>query len=134
MQAAAKATAVYDVNIATLLCIFSRRKRSLKDGVFYLLVIACPLYIIAHYVISSRRSRYLIDGWAERHGLTVTQAQRSVFGGPFTPLGFSKAQTVYHVHLVDGHGRTRKVYARCGSYWSGVFSSDEITVLDDPKI
>ena len=68
-----------------------------------------------------RRSRSLLERWAERNGYRIMAAEyRHVLRGPFFWTS-SKGQTVYRV-TVEVTGGVRTGWVRCGSWWLGLLS------------
>jgi hypothetical protein len=83
-----------------------------------------------------RRSRSLLDRWAERNGYRVIEADyRKFFRGPFFWTS-AKGQTVYRV-TVEVKGGVRTGWVRCGSWWLGLLSEqvevrwDETPAVED---
>jgi hypothetical protein len=99
------------------------------QAVFFLALLA--VVIIAAMAWRHSRSTKLINAWARQSGFTILSAQRRLFSrGPFF-LRSGKQQTVYHVTVRDGRGKTRAAYIRCGSWWIGLMSDDVKVEWDD---
>jgi hypothetical protein len=71
-----------------------------------------------------RRSRSLLDQWAEQNGLEILESDyRNFFKGPFFWTS-SKGQTVYHVKVRDQEGKVRSGWVRCGGWLLGLLSDN----------
>jgi len=82
----------------------------------FILVAVCS--IAWHF----RRSRSLLQRWADENGYEILESQyRNVFKGP----GFwasSREQTVYHVKVKDRAGYARSGWVRFGGWFLGLWS------------
>jgi len=80
-----------------------------------------------------RRSKIILQKWAEENGFQITQKkQRYLFStGPFKWWTNSRNQIIYAFRVRDREGRERSGWARCGSYFGGVFFSDQIEIRWD---
>jgi len=69
------------------------------------------------------RSRQLLDDWAATNGFQLISADYCwIRRGPFF-WTTSKGQTVYRITAVDDEGERRTGWARCGSFWWGLWGS-----------
>jgi hypothetical protein len=94
-----------------------------------LIIVAMPILVAVGLVWHSRRSRSLLERWAERHGYRIIDADyRNFFRGPFFWTS-SKGQTIYRV-TVDVKGTVRSGWVRCGSRRLGLLS-DQVEVRWD---
>ena len=78
----------------------------------------------------NRRSKVILQNWAERNGFQITEKKQRYmfFTGPFKWWTNSRNQIIWFFKVRDQTGRERSGWARCGSYWAGVFFSDQIEV------
>lgn len=87
------------------------------------------LLFVMMLIWHSRRSRRLLERWAERNGYRIIDADyRNVFRGPFF-WTMGRGQTVYRV-TVEVQGGLRRGWVRCGSRRLGLFS-DQVEVRWD---
>lgn len=79
-----------------------------------------------------RRSKIILREWADENGFHITKKkQRYAFTGPFKWWTISRNQTIYSFTARDREGHERSGWARCGSYWRGVFFSHRIEIRWD---
>jgi hypothetical protein len=80
-----------------------------------------------------RRSKVILKKWADEHGFEITQKKQRymIFTGPFKFWTNSRNQIIYYLTVRDRDGHERSGWARCGSYFGGVFFSDKIEVRWD---
>jgi hypothetical protein len=80
-----------------------------------------------------RRSKVILQKWAEEHGFKITWKKQRymIFTGPFKFWTNSRNQIIYHFTVQDRDKHERSGWARCGSYFGGVFFSDKIEVRWD---
>jgi hypothetical protein len=91
----------------------------LQDMILILIVVLLVIAYIAWYY---RRSRSLLDRWAERNGYRIVDSEyRYFFRGPFFWTS-SKEQTVYRVTVADKAGNVWSGWVRCGGWWLGLLS------------
>jgi hypothetical protein len=98
-------------------------------------IIFAPLIVvvivIASFALRTSRSQTIIDRWAVANGFRVLSAERRFLRtGPFF-FRHNKHQTVYHVTVQDGEGRTRSGYIRCGGWFGGLLSDTARVEWDD---
>jgi hypothetical protein len=94
------------------------------------IIMATLIAAVAGLVWHSRRSRTLLERWAERNGYRIIDADyRNFFRGPFF-WSTTKGQTVYRVTLQIGVGIVRRGFVRCGSRRLGLLS-DRVEVRWD---
>ena len=92
--------------------------RSLGIVVILVLVCAAFLALAAHY----SKARTMLERWAARNGFRILRMERRDFRrGPFF-WSTARGQVVYHIVVVDRHGRRRSGYVRCGGWFWGVWS------------
>ncbi|WP_165231969.1 hypothetical protein [Aquisphaera insulae] len=95
-------------------------------GVFFVLFVVAGT-IAWHF----RRSRQILDRWADRNGYEILEAEyRHFFKGPFFWRS-SKDQTVYRVTVRDKTG-IHKGWVRCGGWWFGIMTDKAEARWDDP--
>jgi hypothetical protein len=85
-----------------------------------------PVFVLVLIVFASiwhsRRSRRVLERWAERNGYRIIDTDyRKFFRGPFF-WTTSRGQTVYRV-TVDVKGAVQRGWVRCGSRRLGLFSN-----------
>jgi len=96
-----------------------------------LLVAFVSVIIAASFYWSSSKGRSMLEQWAAENGYDIqSQEECWFFRGPFFWTS-SKGQKVYKVALRDRDGRVRNGYARCGSYWLGLWSDAVEVRWDD---
>ena len=80
-----------------------------------------------------RRSKIILQKWADSNGFQILQKtqQYMIFTGPFKFWTNSRNQIIYWFRVRDKQGRERSGWARCGSYFGGVFFSDKIEIRWD---
>jgi len=97
-----------------------------------LLVAFVVILCVASLVWHSRRSRILLERWAERNGYRILRADyRNFFRGPFFWTS-SRVQTIYRV-TVEGKGGVRSGWVRCGSCWLGLLSDQAEVRWDEAR-
>lgn len=81
----------------------------------------------------NKRSKTILESWADTNGFQILEWQRRymIFTGPFKFWTNSRNQTVYNFKVRDCEGLEKSGWARCGSFWGGVFFSDKIEVIWD---
>lgn len=100
-----------------------------------LLLLLAPFlaFLVAAFVVvrwTFQRSSALLDHWAEQNGYRIlAREHRWYFCGPFIS---SHNRTIYRV-TVDDRGLTRTGWARCGSFWTGLYA-DVVEVRWDPPV
>jgi len=90
---------------------------------------------ISIYWWFDRRSKVILQKWAGLNEfLIMEKRQRYIFfTGPFKWWTNSRNQIIYFVKVCDRNGKERSGWARCGSFWGGVFFSDKIEIRwDEP--
>lgn len=75
-----------------------------------------------------RRGQAILKKWAEEEGVHIVTFERVFFSGGFSAFSTSRNQVVYSIVVRDQNGRERKGWVRCGSFWNGVWGSDEAEV------
>jgi hypothetical protein len=86
-----------------------------------LMLVVILLLAATGLVWHSRRSRTLLERWAERNGYRIIDADyRNFFRGPFF-WTTAKGQTVYRVTM-EVKGVVQTGWVRCGTLWLGLFS------------
>ena len=79
-----------------------------------------------------RRSRELLNLWAEREGYKLLHCEHRILGrGPFWFSG--KTQAIYRVVVLDKAGHVRKGFVRLGDWWRGIMSDKIEAKMDDPE-
>ena len=78
----------------------------------------------------NKRSKTILQKWADANGFQIVEKNQRymVCTGPFKWWTNSRGQIIYFLKLRDRDGCERSGWARCGSYFGGVFSSDKIEV------
>jgi len=108
----------YDVAVSTL-------QRLLAESPERLLLVALGVWLL--FAIERRRCRGMIGRWCAGNGYDLVSMHRSwsIFGAfPF----HSKNQSVWRIVADDRRlGRRRRGHARCGGFWSGLWS-DQVAV------
>jgi hypothetical protein len=94
----------------------------MNDGIQSLFCVALVIFAIsAAFVWHFRRSRQLLENWAERNGFEILEAEyRHFFKGPFFWRS-TKDQTVYRVTVRDRSG-VRSGWVRCGGWFLGLMT------------
>jgi hypothetical protein len=88
--------------------------------------------VVAVAVLQFRRSRTILERWAERQGYRILRSQRRTLRrGPFF-FFTARGQEVFRVTVEDAHGRIRHGFVRCGSFMLGILS-DRAEVRWDPE-
>jgi hypothetical protein len=94
---------------------------------FVIMLLLVAMTLVWH----SRRSRRLLERWAERNGYRIIDADyRNFFRGPFF-WTTAKGQTVYRV-TVEVKGSVRRGWLRCGSRRLGLISDQAEVRWDEP--
>ena len=100
-------------------------RRLLAESPERLLLIAAGVWLL--FAIETRRCRGMLHRWCAENGYDLVSMHRSwaIFG----PFPFrSKHQTVWRIVADDRKvGRRRRGHARCGGFFSGLWS-DQVTV------
>jgi len=80
-----------------------------------------------------RRAKIILQKWADDQGYEIIRKKQRylIFTGPFKFWTNSRNQIIYQLTVRDRDGHERSGWARCGSYWGGVFFSDKIEVRWD---
>lgn len=90
-----------------------------------------PLAVIGMIVWTYRRARRMLEEWVTSAGFELVSASvRLLRRGPFFWTS-SKNQIVYRIAIVDHDSLTRDGWARCGSFWWGVFTKQVEVCWDD---
>ncbi len=77
--------------------------------------------VIGLIVWNFSRSRAMLERWATINGYELLQAEFSWMRfGPFFWTS-SKGQQIYRIEVRTRDGQLRRGWARCGSYWWGIF-------------
>ena len=100
---------------------------------FALIGVIAAMYIRWWYSFVARSTDPALTEWQKGSGYIIVRKRlRSFFRGPFF-FSSSNLQAVYRLDLMDKSGRGRLAWARCGSFWGGVFEKPVIVevVLDD---
>ena len=85
------------------------------------MLVVLVLLVAMSLVWHSRRSRTLLERWAERNGYRIIDADyRNFFRGPFF-WTTAKGQTVHRV-TVEVKGVVQTGWVRCGTWRLGLFS------------
>ena len=82
-----------------------------------------------------RRSKVILKKWADENGFDIVEKKQRYmfFAGPFKFWTTSRNQIIYWFRVRDRAGQERSGWARCGSFWGGVFFSDKIEIRwDEP--
>ncbi len=102
----------------------------MEDIIPFFVVALVVLVIVVSVSWTFRRSRRLLENWASSQRMEIVSAEfRWFFRGPFF-WTTSKNQTVYRITVMDEHGEMLSGWARCGSFWWGIFS-DRVDVRWD---
>ena len=97
----------------------------------------CAVLAVAGLVVASMmwqfsRGSGMLEEWAAESGYRIVDSQyRMLARGPFF-WTTSKGQSVYRITVADAQGRTRSGYARCGSFFLGLWS-DKVEVRWDDE-
>lgn len=105
-----------------------------KDAVSILVV--GPLMIAFFLSIFwwfDRRSKTILNKWADQNGFEIVEKKQRYmfFTGPFRFWTNSRNQLIYSFRVRDRDGHERSGWARCGSYFGGVFFSNQIEIRWD---
>jgi hypothetical protein len=95
--------------------------------------IILTMYIRWWYRFAAKSTDPALTEWQKGSGYIIVKKRlRSFFRGPFL-FSSSNLQAVYRLDLMDKSGRRRVAWARCGTYWGGMFEKPVIAkvVLDD---
>lgn len=77
------------------------------------------------------RSRMILQSWEAKSGYSIVSARFCWFWrGPFF-LRSTEQQSVFHVTVIDGAGKRRRGWVRCGSFWFGVMRDEAHVVWDE---
>ncbi|QDU62849.1 hypothetical protein Pan216_37210 [Planctomycetes bacterium Pan216] len=96
-----------------------------------LIIVFAVLFVVVVSQLIIIRARQVLHEWASRHGLEIVSAKMKwVWKGPFF-WTTSKNQVVYRIVVADGDGQHWQGWARCGGYWSGLFSNEVQVKWDD---
>ncbi len=81
----------------------------------------------------NKRSKIILQRWAEANGFEILEKKQRymIFTGPFRFWTNSRNQIIYFFRVRDREGHERTGWARCGSFWGGVFFSDKIEIRWD---
>ena len=90
--------------------------------------------VVANVFYVNRRSRAILDNWADRTGLTLVEANWSFLWPMSFWLTTSRNQTVYRIKVRDHAGRTRSGWARCGTWFVGLWSDNVDVYWDDGEV
>jgi hypothetical protein len=94
-----------------------------QSNFFILMILLAGVIVILAYLWQYRRSVGLLQQWANDNGYQLLHYEYRLFRrGPFF-WTTSRDQTVFYVEAVDRGGWQRTGYARCGSWWFGLFSN-----------
>jgi hypothetical protein len=78
--------------------------------------------------LSEVRSKAIVQKWAAKHGCQILRIESPFRTGGFSFWTTSQGQVVYSITVREDSGCERKAWVRCGSYFGGVHSSEEIEV------
>jgi hypothetical protein len=99
--------------------------------VFELLVFSL---IVGICLVRNDRSKAILRKWADANGFEILQKKvRWFYFGPFEWLTTGRSQIIYSFTARDRQGDQRSGWARCGSYWGGIFFSDKIEIRWDEE-
>jgi hypothetical protein len=97
------------------------------------LFVLIAILFVSLGVLRFSKARRLVRQWAESGGLRIVSMQWEPFpSGPFALAAFGK-QIVYALSVVDGAGRLRQCWAKCGNWWFGLLD-DSIEVVWSPDV
>jgi hypothetical protein len=89
------------------------------------------ILIIVSFVWTATRSEDIIHQWASSNDYTLLEAKQAYLSkGPFF-WTTSKGQTVYRITVQDRYGNVLHGWARCGSWFAGLFSNSIEVRWDD---
>lgn len=92
-----------------------------------LAVVALVIFFVNWFY--SSRSQSIIQNWANQNGFQLLRYQQKFFRtGPFRWWTIGRGQTIYTVIVRTPDGRDRSGWIRCGSFWSGVYFSNDTEV------
>lgn len=77
------------------------------------------------------RCRTILQDWASQNFLQLQHVKMCIFPGPFW-LRSSKGQVVCRFAVLDTDGQSYTGWARCGSYWWGLWSDDVEIIWRSP--
>ncbi|QEH35739.1 hypothetical protein OJF2_42960 [Aquisphaera giovannonii] len=98
--------------------------------VFWFLLVA--FLVVAGFTWHFRRSRQLLENWAERNGYEILEAEyRHMFKGPFF-FRSTRDQTVYRVTVRDKAG-VHRGWVRCGGWFFGLMTDKAEVRWDEPE-
>ena len=86
--------------------------------------------IIVQVTLINRRAKAILHAWADQNGFHLLSFEERIlaYTGPFRWWTNSRGQVVYFVHVLEGAGRERQGWVRCGSHWGGVLFSKKAEV------
>ena len=90
-------------------------------------------FVIVVWLLIRSRAKAILDSWAIAGGFQILDfKKRYLIGtGPFKWWTNSRNQIIYWVSVRDAAGRERSGWVRCGSYWGGVWFSNQAEVRWD---
>ena len=98
--------------------------------IFVPILLALILIGIGIYVWHFRRSRRMLEDWAQQNRFQSIEARyRWLMKGPFFWTS-SKGQTVYRIAVVTSDGYRHTGWARCGGWWFGLLTNKVTAVWD----
>ena len=84
-------------------------------------IILCIALVVIVLVWTFFRSRSILESWAKENGYQILSSEIRLFSrGPFFWTA-SNNQVVYYVTVQTSDGTVKRGWARCGSWWWGVF-------------
>ena len=92
--------------------------------------VAIALVIIVFVLwVHRSRSQSIIQKWAAQNGFQLLRCQQKFLGtGPFRWWTSSRSQTIYSVTVRTPDGCDRSGWIRCGSFWGGIYFSNDAEV------
>jgi hypothetical protein len=93
------------------------------------------LFIVSVLWWFDRRSKIILRNWAKKNEFEILQSEQRYlfFTGPYKFWTNSRNQIIFFLRVRDRQGHERSGWIRCGSYFGGVFFSDQIEVRwDEP--
>src|SRR5450432_2194307 len=88
------------------------------------------LFVVTVFWWFDRRSKIILQNWAKENGFQITQSKQRYmfFTGLFKFWTNSRNQIIFFLRVRDREGHERSGWIHCGSYFGGVFFSNEIQV------
>jgi len=92
------------------------------------------IVIIFAWWFDTIRSRSIIEKWAAQNEFKVLKCKQAFFDtGPFSWWTSGKGQKIYRFTVITPQGSERSGWIRCGSFWGGIYFSNNIEIRWEEK-